>query len=237
MNNTLIIAASVIIWSAILWRNISSLNSATPNNTIAVQGDGTSSLVPSIYNFSITANHIWKTTKEVNKQLATTLAAAQKVLDIYKIDATDIQSQWVNINENRVYNNNSSQIEWYRGTHSLALTIRSIDDAGKMIDDLTAIDGLLVNGGSYDHDDDSSAVALARQAAFEDARTKAQTLADLAGMKLWKVISINEQILNNNYPIMYKSVEMMSDSAAPSTTINPGSEEVKIQLSLVFELK
>ena len=112
-----------------------------------------------------------------------------------------------------------------------------MDDAGTIIDDLTAIDGLLVNGGSYDHDDKSDTLALARQAAFEDARAKAESLATLAGMRLWKAVSINEHIVSNDYPVMYRSMEMASDSMAPSTVINPGSDDIKLQLYLVFELK
>ncbi len=239
LHTSLIIAASVIIWATILGTNISHIwpNSGA-DKTITVQGEGKSSLVPNIYSFSITANETGATTKIVSESLAKQLDQAQKVLDTYKIDKKDIQSSNIDIQSNRVYDNNTSREQWYRGTHTLTIKIRNIAQAGKIIDDLTAIDGLLVNGGSYTNDDESATLEIARKLAFENAQSKAESLAELSDMKIGKPISISENIINNNSYPMYKTMTM--DTAAessPSTTINPWEQELQVQLNIVFEMK
>jgi uncharacterized protein YggE len=65
--------------------------------------------VPNIYSFSITANETGATTKIVSESLAKQLDQAQKVLDTYKIDKKDIQSSNIDIQSNRVYDNNTSR--------------------------------------------------------------------------------------------------------------------------------
>lgn len=113
-----------------------------------------------------------------------------------------------------MYNNSTSKVEGYRGSHSLTIKVRDIENAGKIIDDLTAIDGLLVNGGSYDNDDDSATLEAARALAFENAKTKAEELAKLAGMKLGKPVSINETVIGGYNPPMYYAKDIAMNEAS-----------------------
>lgn len=239
LHTSLIIAASVVIWATILGTNISHIwpNSGA-DKTIAVQWEGKSSLVPNIYSFSITASETGSTTKIVSESLAKQLDQAQKILDTYKIDKKDIQSSNIDIQPNREYTQNSSKENGYRGTHTLTIKIRNIEDAGKIIDSLTAIDGLLVNGGSYTNDDDASTLEEARKLAFENAKAKAEILAKLSGMDLGKPISISENIINNTVYPMYKAMAMDSVAwSVPETTINPWAQELQVQLNVVFEME
>jgi uncharacterized protein YggE len=239
VQTSLIIAASVLIWSIILGTNISHIwPNAGVDKTITVQWEGKSSLIPNIYSFSITANETGATTKIVSESLAQQLDQAQKVLDTYKIDKKDIQSSNIDIQPNREYDGTKSIEKWYRGTHTLTIKIRTIADAGKIIDSLTTINKLLINGGSYTNDDESSTLEIARKNAFDNAKSKAEELAKLSNMTLGKPISINENISNNTpYPI-YKTMAMDSVAeSTPSTTINPGEQELQVQLNIVFEMK
>jgi uncharacterized protein YggE len=105
------------------------------------------------------------------------------------------------------------------------------------MDQLTAINGLLVNGGTYDNEDDAATLEIARKNAFENAKQKAEDLAKLSDMRLGKPVSISENIISNVYP-MYKTMNMDAGAeSAPSTTINPGEQEMQIQLNVVFEIK
>jgi len=239
LHTSLIVAASVIIWATILGTNISHIWPNTGvDKTITVQWEGKSSLIPNIYSFSITANETGATTKIVSESLAKQLDQAQKVLDIYKIDKKDIQSSNIDIQPNRVYDNNSSREQWYRWSHTLSIKIRNIEDAGKIIDSLTAIDDLLVDGGNYTNDNESSTLEAARQDAFENAKSKAKALAELSNMELGKPISISENIINNTPYPMYKAMAMDSVAGSvPETTINPWEQEMQVQLNIVFEVK
>lgn len=236
---TIMITAAIIAGSVILWHSMTKIwHNASTDKTITVQWEGKSSLVPNIYSFSITTNETGATTKIVSESLAQQLDQAQKILDTYKIDKKDIQSSNIDIQPNRVYDNNSSREQWYRGTHTLTIKIRKIEDAGKIIDALTAINGLLVNGGNYTNDDESSTLKQARKLAFENAKAKAEELAKLSDMKLGKPLSISENIVNNTPYPMYRAMAMDSVAwSAPETIINPGSQELQVQLNVIFEIK
>jgi len=239
LHTSLIVAASVIIWATILGTNISHIwPNAGADKTITVQGEGKSSLVPNIYSFSISANETWATTKIVSENLAKKLDQAQKILAGNNIDKKDIQSSNIDIQSNRIYEREGSRENGYRGNHTLTIKIRTIEQAGKIIDDLTAIDGLLVNGGNYTNDNESSTLEIARKNAFENAKQKAEDLAKLSDMRLWKPISISENIISNNVYPMYKAMAMDAVAeSAPSTTINPGEQEMQVQLHVVFEME
>lgn len=242
MNNlqsTILVSVALIIWSAILGINIArTAPNDGSNKTIAIQGEGKSSAVPNIYTFNVMANEKGATTKEVNEALAKKTTAIQQILSEHNIDKKDIQSQNLDIFENRVYESSSSRIDGYRGNHSIQITIRNIDEAGKIIDHLTSIDGLLVNGGQYINDDKTDTLEQAREEAFENAQQKAQKLAELAGMKLGKVVSINESVSGWSYysPIAYaRNMDVSMEGA--STEINPGEQEFSVQLNVVWEMK
>lgn len=107
-----------------------------------------------------------------------------------------------------------------------------------MMDSLTAIDGLLVNGGSYTNEDNSSTLEVARKNAFDNAQKKAEDLAKLSGMKLGKPLSISENIINSTpYPMYKMAMDSVAGSAAPETNINPGEQELQVQLNVVFEMR
>lgn len=233
---TLIIAASVILGCAIIGFNFKKLNSNPgAENSITVQGEGKSMIIPNIYTFSVIANETGSTTKEVSTTIAKKLDQAQQILKDNKIDAKDIQSSNISTNENREYDGTTSAIKWYRGTHTLTIKVRTIDNAGKIMDQLSAINGLLIQGGSYDNDSEDATLADARAKAFANAKTKAEALAKLAGVKLGKPLSINESVINNGYyQPMYKAMDSVAESA-PSTTISAGEKELQVQLNIVFE--
>jgi len=238
LHTSLIVAASVIIWATILGTNISHVwPNAGADKTITVQWEGKSALVPNIYTFSISANETWATTKIVSENLAKKLDQAQKILADNNIDKKDIQSNNIDIQSNRIYEREGSREDGYRGNHTLTIKIRKIEEAGKIMAQLTAINGLLVNGGTYDNDDDAATLEIARKNAFENAKAKAEDLAKLSDMKLGKPVSISENIISNVYPL-YKTMNMDAwAESAPSTTINPGEQEMQVQLNVVFEIK
>ncbi len=236
----IVIAIAVIVWSTILWINVSRLSpNSSIDKTITVQWEWKSSLTPNIYSFSISANETGSTTKIVNDALAKKIEQAQKILKDNNIEDKDIQSNNIDISTNREYTNTSSKENGYRGNHTLNIKIRDIANAGKIIDQLTAIDGLLVNGGSYDNDNDESTLEIARKNAFENAKKKAEDLAQLAGMKLWKPVSIDENIMNSYQPVYKMAMDASVGWAesSPSTIINPWEQEMTIQLNIVFQIK
>jgi uncharacterized protein YggE len=120
----------------------------------------------------------------------------------------------------------------------LTIKLRTIQDAGKIIDDLTAINGLLINGGTYETENDRATLEIARTLAFENAKQKAEALAKLSNMDLGKPMSISETVYDNTIVPSYRTMALdESRESSAVTTINPGEQEKTIQLNIVFEME
>ena len=87
--------------------------------------------------------------------------------------------------------------------------------------------------------DDRTAVEnQAREEAIQKARTKAQGLARAGGFRLGKLLSIDEGF----YPIPYydqfgRGGAQLAEKAAPAPPIEPGSQEVIINMTLRYEIQ
>jgi uncharacterized protein YggE len=127
-------------------------------------------------------------------------------------------------------------INGYDVFQSLTVKLRDLDRAGDAISDAAEAGGnaTRINGVSFDIEDNSELLERARDAAFADAKAKAEQYARLAGRSLGKVAQISE----NNYstgPIAYGGAraEAAMDSSVP---IQPGTQQVSISNTVVWEL-
>ncbi len=77
----------------------------------------------------------------------------------------------------------------------------------------------------------------ARKEAVDVAKTKAESLAGLAGVKLTRIVNISENS-NNNYPVpmMYKTDLAVGSGAEPARAqVNPGTSELSVTVTLSYE--
>ena len=157
------------------------------------------------------------------------------------VEDKDITSTNISVYPNWEYTNNTSVQKWFVGNHSLTVKIRNIEKAWDIIDQISTVNGVLVQGGSYDIDDKEKALESARKDAFENAKQKAKQLADLAGVEIGKPMSITDMTQNYPQPIpMYaagRDAAMSMEKVAPSTDINPGETTYTMQVNVVFAIE
>lgn len=130
------------------------------------------------------------------------------------------------------YRNDTQVLLGYRVNNTVRVKISDVDQSGNIIDDATAAAGdtVKVNGISFSIEDDAGMVEAAREAAWNDARAKAEQLAQLSGRELGPVISITETVSRPPVPVEYARLA----AADASTPISPGTATVSIQLSVEF---
>lgn len=80
----------------------------------------------------------------------------------------------------------------YRVTNMIAVTIRDLKSVGKVLKAATDNGANNVWGVSFDLEDDSALITLARQMAVVDAKHAAEELSKLTGVKLGEIVSISE---------------------------------------------
>ncbi|MGI9255087.1 MAG: SIMPL domain-containing protein, partial [Thermomicrobiales bacterium] len=110
------------------------------------------------------------------------------------VDAKDIQTANYSVSILRNYNEGSvpTQITGFEITNQVNVTVREIGGTGKLMSAVVEAGANSIYGVNFFVDDPKPFSAEARKLAVEDARTKAEQLADASGMKLGRVISISE---------------------------------------------
>ncbi|MGE2834146.1 SIMPL domain-containing protein [Mycobacterium sp. SMC-4] len=129
----------------------------------------------------------------------------------------------------------NSTITAYRATNSLNIKIRDLAKASDAIGLVVETGGnsARVNSISYSIDDDSQLVRDARARAFEDAQDRAQQYAQLSGLTLGKVISINESGGPTPPVPMMPAAPRAMEAAVP---LEPGQQTVGFAVTVIWEL-
>lgn len=127
-------------------------------------------------------------------------------------------------------------VNGYDVFQSLTVKLRNLDEAGDAISDAADAGGnaTRINGVSFDIEDNSKLLVQARDAAFADAKAKAEQYARLAGRSLGRATQISEGSVGGG-PIMYAGgrAEAAMDSSVP---IQPGTQQISISSTVVWEL-
>jgi uncharacterized protein YggE len=118
---------------------------------------------------------------------------------------------------------------------TVAVTLRNLADAGATISDAAAAggDATRINGVTFTIEDQSALLAQARDAAFADAKAKAEQYAKLAGRSLGRVSVITEGTSSGGviYPM-----ERSAMSAGAPVPVSPGSQDVTLSTNVTWEL-
>jgi uncharacterized protein YggE len=130
----------------------------------------------------------------------------------------------------------------YEATQSLTIKIRGIDSnkeiAGVISGGLVSAGATQVSGVQYMVDDPEAQRAIARAEAFEDAFTKAREMASQNNVKVSRVITFSE---SPSYGVVPSYYYARSDAKAGGEVITPeiqsGSEEIKVSVSVTYEIR
>jgi uncharacterized protein YggE len=204
---------------------------AAPTRYITTTGNGTVSVVPDAVRVSATVSVLGTTSKAALASANTTSAAVRKALAANKIAIRDIATQSISVYPEYSYPENANPvISGYRASQSFSITVRVASTAGAVVDAIVDAGGanVMINGASPFVLDNDKATDLARAAAVKSARAKAVSYAKLLGVKLGRVIFLDEQSSPNPFPV-YGITTKAEDSA---TQIDLGQQEVTVLVSV-----
>lgn len=148
----------------------------------------------------------------------------------------DVQTAGVNLNpQYRYAENQPPAITGYQATNTVNVTVRDIAKLGRILDALVATGANQVNGPSFDIDKKEPLYDEARRAALEQARRRADMYAAALGLRVRRIVSIDETggaAIPRPMP-MLAMAKMARDEATP---ISPGENILSVNLNVVFEL-
>jgi uncharacterized protein len=129
----------------------------------------------------------------------------------------------------------------YTVTQSVETKIRDFSKVGDIMSGVVTNGANQVGSLNFTMDDPTSAQDTARNEAMAKARTKAEGMARAGGFGLGRLLSIQEG--RGSYPMYEKSYAMDSAAygtgglAAPAPSIEPGSQETNVTVTMTFEIR
>ncbi len=217
-------------------------------NQISITAEGKVTAVPDIAMVSLSVVSQGRTVGEVTKANTEKMNAIVAAVKGMSVEDKDIKSTGYYLTPQYetlppiVYNSTPVQppkIVGYSLEQSLEIKVRQTDKAGDIIQKGTDLGANQVGQLTFNIDDPEELKGQAREQALKKAKEKAQALATQAGVTLGKVTNFSED--NYNFPTYYArdyamgaSMEAAPKAAAP--TLEPGSQDVTVNVSVTFEI-
>lgn len=204
---------------------------------ITVSGAGQASGTPDVVRVTVGVTVVRET---VDAALDAANAATERViavLDDAGIPDEDRQTREFSINpEYGGDGPDGPRITGYSVSNLVEAKIRDVDAVGGILTDVANAGGndTQIRGVSFALEDDGAQVTAARQAAFADARARAEQYAELAGVSLGGLIGITDTDVSSPQPVEAFAAEAArADVAVP---IEPGSQQVTVRVTVRWAL-
>ncbi len=238
------IIATLIVSAYGIVSFVRSYATVTQTSSFSTNAEGKVVAIPDIAQFSfsvVTQGGInLQNTQNENTDKANAAIAFVKSKGI---DAKDITTQGYNVEPRYQYYNCDRystvcppyEIVGYTITQSILVKVRNFDVIGDLLSGVVANGANTVSQLSFTVEDPAFLENQAREQAIAKAKDKARSIAKAGGFKLGKILSISE---GSYYPLpMFSATEAKGGAAPVSPTIEPGSYDVTINVSLTYEIR
>jgi len=152
------------------------------------------------------------------------------------IAAKDVQTSGISLNPTYQYGENQPpKITGYEAHNTVNVVVRDIGRLGKILDSFAAVGANQINGPTFDVENKDEAYDEARRKAVEKAQVRAEMYAKTLGMKVRRIVSINEGS-QFGPPVPMPMMRMQAMEKAADTSVSPGENTLSVNLDVVFEL-
>ncbi|MDD5147335.1 MAG: SIMPL domain-containing protein [Candidatus Daviesbacteria bacterium] len=214
--------------------SVNSVNT-TKTDTFNVSGEGAAVAKPDMAILVVGIQAEASTVKAAQDQINSIINNVAAAIKKLGVEQKDIQTASYNINPAYDYTGGSQRITGYSASTNLSIKIRSIDLTGQVIDSATGNGANQIGGISFDVDDKSKLEDEARQKAVVAAKKKAESAAKIAGFKLGRIVNYSENFDLNPQPLRM-AVGAPAESVNLKTAVEPGSSEIKVIVTLSYEI-
>lgn len=213
-----------------------SVSQTTTNkaSTFDASGEGKVTVVPDLAIISLGVRKTAPKVKTAQEQANEIVGKVTADLKKMGIDEKDIKT--INYNIYPDYSNNSGAPQGFVVSSQVQVKIRNFENIPSVLD-LAGTYGLEQVGQlSFTLSDDlkNSTMNTAREEAVKEAKMKAETLANLAGVKLGKIVNVTEGY-TNAVPVPFALSASDQALNKVSATVNPGTNDVTVNITLSYE--
>lgn len=210
-----------------------SVNSVSTNKTdvFTVSGEGSVNGQPNLANITVGVEATGSTVKQAQEQINSNINKISQAIKSLGVSSQDIQTSNYNIYPSF---NQDQKISGFRASTDLAVKIKDLSQVNSVIDSATANGATNVSGVSFDIDDKSKLEDQAREKAVDQAKQKADRASKIAGFRLGRIINYSEDTSQLIPPP--RTSLMSADAGSAKTKIEPGSSQVRITVTLSYEI-
>ena len=212
------------------------LAESTPIRTITVTGQGEAVAAPDMALLNIGVRTDAQTAAAALRQNSQNMAATINKLKDLGIEDRDIQTSGLSINPRYDYERNRSapKLIGYTASNNLSVKLRDLAKAGSVIDQAVQSGANTIGGISFTFADPSPLYEAAREDAVKRAKAKADLLTEAAGVKLGKVMTIQDgygPAPSPFVPVMESSMKF--DAAVP---VQAGESTISANVTIIYEI-
>lgn len=148
----------------------------------------------------------------------------------------DIQTASISLQPQYKYvENQAPLLTGYQASNQLSIKFRDIRASGRILDVLVGEGANQINGPSLTIDHPEAALDEARGKAIAAGRARADLYARALGMRVVRVISVNES--GTYSPPPPQPMMVRAQMAEAKTSIDPGEQQLQVSVSMAFELQ
>ncbi|MFE4545382.1 SIMPL domain-containing protein [Arthrobacter sp. NPDC056727] len=209
----------------------------TANRTVTVTGSGTAGGAPDMLTLSIGVECRRDNAGGAYTAAGEASAAVAGALRSRGVEDRDIRTSGLNVRADVVWQEGrGQQVTGYIASAMLSVRLRDLDAGSAIIAAAVEAGGndVRLDGLQLGFADTAAVLALAREAAWADARAAAAQLAGLAGAELGEVVSVRQQPAPSA-PVPLGG--MQRAFAADSVTVEAGDLSVSTGVTVVWELR
>lgn len=217
-----------------------SINAVTTTKTdmFTATGEGEATAIPDTAQFTLGVTKQAATVQEAQQQANQVASAIIDGLKKMGIKEENIQTTNYSVTPNYDFSTSSQTITGYSVSQNIQVEVTPIEKANEAID-MAVGQGANMTGGITFVLDDKKQLELenkARKQAIDAAKQKAQSIADAAGIKLGRIINVQESNAMPRPVFMDRSaVAMEAKEEAAPTNLQPGENTVNLTVTLYYE--
>jgi hypothetical protein len=206
--------------------------------TISVSGTGRITLSPDLARISIGVQTEAEDAAEAVAENNSQAQAVQDALAGFDIAAEDIRTTNFSIYPRQDYGPDGEiRSITYVVNNTVFVTVRDLDQIGEILGAVVAAGANNINSIQFDVADREGTNQEALKAAVENARERAQALAEAAGVELGAVQTIESFLGGGPIPMVREFAVAEVEAFGGAVPVSPGEMEITVDVRVVFEIQ
>ena len=208
--------------------------SRADERTIVVPGTGRVTVEPDVATVHLGVALTRPTAAAAREAGAATMTEILRAVTAAGVERRDVQTSLLGLGPLTDYSAEGGQrVTGFQLTNTVEITVRDVAAAGQVIDAGLGAGATSLDGLAFRLADPTTAQDEARRAAVADARSRATTLAEAAGVKIAAVTGIVEGAPHGPFPTR-GGIEGFALKAAADTPVETGTMEIAVSVVVTF---